>query len=174
MAVVVNRQTARMIRSAHTPDYDTDEWLIKPDLSGVEGVSQAYWKVVGDAVVEMTDAEKEVVDQASAPSPRAIHVDLFEFDDRFELAAEIPGIDSSDIQLTISQTRVEIQNVQPDPGLSTAGTVLAHERPPYDFYRAVDLPAPVHTDQVTADLQSGVLNVTIQKVDTTTQTVPIV
>lgn len=41
----------------------TGEWIINPDLSTVAGVEQQYWKVDGDSVVEMTQAEKNAVDK---------------------------------------------------------------------------------------------------------------
>lgn len=50
--------------SIHTPDYSTDNWVINPDLSGLGGVDCKYWKVVGDAVVEMNQTEKDAVDAA--------------------------------------------------------------------------------------------------------------
>jgi hypothetical protein len=54
--------------SVNTPDYSTDDWVINPDLSGVEGVDCKYWKVTGsppDGVVEeMTQGEKDAVDAA--------------------------------------------------------------------------------------------------------------
>lgn len=173
MAVVVNRQTARRIRSAHTPDYDSDEWLINPDLSAMEGISESYWKVVGDRVVEMNDEEKAGVNTVSSPGSREICVDVIEFDDTFEIIAELPGLISADIQLDVSKNRVEIRNSQPDLGLSTDGAVLTNERPPQEFHKTVSLPAPVHSDQVTAALQDGLLKVTIQKVSSATRTVSI-
>lgn len=65
MANVVNKTTTQYITSVHTPDYDSADWLINPDLSGVSGVDQKYWKVSGSppAVVEMSQAEKDVVDK---------------------------------------------------------------------------------------------------------------
>ena len=64
MADVVNRTTLTYIRSVHTPDYPPSEWLINPDLSAVAGVEQRYWKIEKDAVVPMTQAERDAVDAA--------------------------------------------------------------------------------------------------------------
>jgi hypothetical protein len=72
MASVIHR-TARdsngcllYLESVNTPDYDTDDWLINPDLSGVSGVECYYWKVTGTppggSVVEMDAGEKAAVD----------------------------------------------------------------------------------------------------------------
>lgn len=69
MSDVVNRTTGQYRKSVNTPDYDTADWLINPDLSAVLGIPQQYWKVEGDSVVEMNQAEKDAVDVAMAPQP---------------------------------------------------------------------------------------------------------
>ena len=54
------------LESVNTPDYSTDDWLINPDLSGVSGVAEKYWKVTGTppggAVEEMNQSEKDAMD----------------------------------------------------------------------------------------------------------------
>ena len=60
-------------RSVHSPDYPTNDWLINPDVSLLEGgsppVPELYWKAAGSplAVIEMTQGEKDAVDAALAP-----------------------------------------------------------------------------------------------------------
>lgn len=66
MANVVNRTTVEYIKSVNTPDYSPAEWIINPDLSALDDVPHRYWKVVGDDVVEMDQAEKDAVDAAIA------------------------------------------------------------------------------------------------------------
>jgi hypothetical protein len=48
--------------SVNTPDYSTNDWVINPDLSAVQGVEKKYWKVTGNSVVEMNTGEKSTVD----------------------------------------------------------------------------------------------------------------
>lgn len=59
MSRVLNRITKEYKIKAHTPDYPTEQWIINPDLSNVVGVDIKYWVIEGDAVREMTDAEKD-------------------------------------------------------------------------------------------------------------------
>lgn len=68
MSDVVNKTTLQYLKSVNTPDYPTEDWLINPDLSALSAVPQMYWKVSGELVLEMTQAEKDVVDAANAPS----------------------------------------------------------------------------------------------------------
>lgn len=67
MANVLHRTSGQYFESVNTPEYDELDWLINPDLSQVAGVQSKYWKVVGDTVVEMSEAEKQVVDASTLP-----------------------------------------------------------------------------------------------------------
>lgn len=69
MATVINRTTYEVLYSVNTPDYPVESWLINPDLSGVSGAPEKYWKVVDDSVVEMTQEEKDAVNLALTPPP---------------------------------------------------------------------------------------------------------
>lgn len=62
MATVVHRTTVEVRYSVNTAVYDSGTWIINPDLSALSGVSSIYWKVSGDNVIEMTQAEKDTVD----------------------------------------------------------------------------------------------------------------
>lgn len=60
MALVVRRTAPHeIIPLANTPDYPPEHWLINPAMP--EGVPYKYVKVVGDAVVEMSNEEKAAV-----------------------------------------------------------------------------------------------------------------
>ena len=80
MASVINRTTLQFIPTVNTPDYSAVDWIINPDLSGVEGVPKYYWKIVGDYVVEMDQAEKDVVDEEELPGFKQEKIDAI--DDR--------------------------------------------------------------------------------------------
>ncbi len=54
-------------KSVHTPDYlNRSNVLINPPLNAVEGVPRQFWKVVGNSVVEWTQAEKDAQATAQA------------------------------------------------------------------------------------------------------------
>ncbi len=64
MANVLNRTTLQCLKSVNTPDYPTEDWVINPDMSPVDGVDQMYWKLTGDVLSEMIQGEKDTVDAA--------------------------------------------------------------------------------------------------------------
>lgn len=68
MSRVLNKTTLNYLESVNTPDYPESDWIINPDMSGVEGVDRKYWKLVNDVPTEMTAQEKQAVDDAELQS----------------------------------------------------------------------------------------------------------
>ena len=64
MSDVIHRTTLELKLSVNTQDFPTGTWIINPDLSALGGVAEKYWKIVVDAVLEMTQVEKDAVDAA--------------------------------------------------------------------------------------------------------------
>lgn len=67
MANVLNRLTMEYLTSVNTPDYPTVDWVLNPDLDSVQNVPVKYWKITGDVVSEMDQAEKDIVDALLLP-----------------------------------------------------------------------------------------------------------
>lgn len=68
MSNVINRTTLQYLTKVNTPDYPTEDWIINPDLSALGSVDSKYWKIDGDSVIEMSQAEKDVADAADLPA----------------------------------------------------------------------------------------------------------
>jgi len=76
MADVIHRTTLQHLRRVNTPDYPFSDWIggVNVDgtnsaplnLAAVSGVAKKHWKIVGDTVAEMSQAEKDAVDAAEA------------------------------------------------------------------------------------------------------------
>jgi len=65
MSNVLNRASKEYLISVHTPSYSPVEWIINSPEALVlfdSGVPTIYWNIVGDAVSEMTQPEKDAVD----------------------------------------------------------------------------------------------------------------
>lgn len=90
MADVLNRTTLQYLQSVNTPDYPVGDWVINPDLSGVTGVAQKYWKLTGDVVSEMSQAEKDAVDAAQPVSVKW-HASSVLTDSEKTLSVATPG-----------------------------------------------------------------------------------
>ena len=57
------------VASADLPEVQSN-YIEEPDLSAVTGVEVKYWKITGDVINEMTQAEKDTVDLADRTALR--------------------------------------------------------------------------------------------------------
>jgi len=97
--------------------------------------------------------------QSWAPS-----VDVYEFDDRFVMLAEVPGIDAASIDITYQDHALSIRGQKPRPsGIGYDTPSIVCERRYGAFSRTVDLPGGVDPEQISAKCIAGVLEVVIPK-----------
>ena len=72
MGSFLHRTTKQYLQSADPNELpeDLSNYISAPDLSAVAGVPVKYWKIVGDVVTEMSQAEKDAVDAAILDTAR--------------------------------------------------------------------------------------------------------
>src|SRR5713226_8186359 len=88
-------------------------------------------------------------------------VDLYETVDEFVLAAEVPGLSRDQIEIQAEDSRIVIRGERAShvPCEQYHRVERGHGR----FSRSFTLPEPIDVDRVAADLQNGILTVTIPK-----------
>lgn len=97
------------------------------------------------------------LDAAEAGSPGGVGlneartplVDTQESAERIAITAELPGVDKDDIQLRAKENELELQ-------VDTAGR---------EFFKRIELPAPVEPSTTEATYKNGVLDVTVDKAE---------
>lgn len=91
-------------------------------------------------------------------------IDLLDEADRFVLRAEVPGLESNDVEVSLSGQVVTLKgNKAADRPEAEARNLLRAERRFGRFSRSVPLPAGVDASQVTATCRKGVLEVILPK-----------
>jgi HSP20 family protein len=91
---------------------------------------------------------------------------ITETDKTYEISAELPGMDKSDIQLTITENTLEIKGERKEEKKEEKeGQYVRRESRSTSFYRAFNLPENVDENGIDANLDKGVLKVTIPKVE---------
>ncbi|MEM8498082.1 MAG: Hsp20/alpha crystallin family protein [Pseudomonadota bacterium] len=99
---------------------------------------------------------------SSATSDWTPPVNIVEYEDRFELFADVPGIATEDIEVTLEKGVLVIsgeREVNPSEG----GNLKRSECQSGSFYRRFVLPESTDPDNVNASGSNGVLTVTIPK-----------
>ena len=93
-------------------------------------------------------------------------VDLHEYDDRYVLYAEVPGVDAGAVELSYLDNALTIRGEKTEPSaVGDADRSLRSERRFGAFCRTIDLPSGVNADKLTARCSAGVLEVLIPKSD---------
>jgi HSP20 family protein len=91
-------------------------------------------------------------------------IDVYETDDRYVVAAEVPGLARENIDLALEDSRLTIRGQRIDR--SAAGTVVHFhqvERGHGAFARTFEFASKIDTEAVSADLAQGVLTITLPK-----------
>jgi HSP20 family protein len=92
-------------------------------------------------------------------------IDVYETEDRYVIAAELPGLARDDIELRIEHSRLTIRGQRTDRAASGGQVLHFHqvERGHGAFTRSFEFAAMIEVDGVSADLTNGVLTVTLPK-----------
>ena len=89
-------------------------------------------------------------------------VDLAEFDDRYVLSLELPGLSREDVTIEFLDQVLTVRGARPVPSVG-AERYQQLERGQGQFSRSFRFAAPVASSAITADIVDGVLTVVIPK-----------
>jgi HSP20 family protein len=92
-------------------------------------------------------------------------IDVYETDDRYVVAAELPGLARENIDLALEDSRLTIRGQRIDRTTASGNVVHFHqvERGHGGFARTFDFASKIDTESVSADLADGVLTITLPK-----------
>jgi len=90
-------------------------------------------------------------------------LDVSETKEAFIVKVEIPGIDTSDINVSLQESLLTIRGEKKQEKMERDERYHRVERSHGAFTRAVRLPMPVDGDKVTAAFKNGLLTVTLPK-----------
>ena len=92
-------------------------------------------------------------------------MDLADLGDKYEMNVEMPGIPKEDINIEVTPYGIEIsadhENIEDEKGKNW----LRQERSSTSFYRCLELPEELKTENVEAEMNHGVLTITLPKVE---------
>jgi HSP20 family protein len=90
-------------------------------------------------------------------------LDVQETDTHVIVTAEFPGIDREDIDVKVTDDRVEMRAQANHEVTDEKEGFTAYGRRYLGFYKAIPLPTPVHSDEAKTTYKNGVLEVTLPK-----------
>lgn len=93
-------------------------------------------------------------------------VDIHEYDDRFELYVDLPGVDPNDVEVTLANGVLTLsgeRSTAKPVGKNEREVQMRIERGSGKFYRRFILPDSIDTENIQARGRNGVIEVSIQK-----------
>ena len=96
------------------------------------------------------------------PDPLAPPVDLHETPDEYVVTAELPGLTNHDVDVRYEDGRLTIAGQRRETRVPS-GQYHRVERGHGTFSRTFQLPLPIESDGISADLRDGVLTVRCRK-----------
>ncbi len=89
-------------------------------------------------------------------------VDIFESDDNLTLIADMPGVEKGGLEINLEKGLLTISG---EMALESRGKPLMREFSTANYYRQFKISEHIDADKSSADLNNGVLTLTIQKAE---------
>ena len=106
---------------------------------------------------------RDTAESSGATADWVPAVDIDEYQDRFVLHVDVPGVEPDAIEITLEKGVLTIRGERKAPGDGEGVIHRRTERSSGVFYRRFTLPDTADADNVTATSRHGVLEVTIHK-----------
>jgi HSP20 family protein len=126
-------------------------------------VAEQVFNDVFSAIKEsQSDLEKTISGYASGIIGKTL-VDVIDQGDNIIVKADLPGFKKDNIKIEVGHETLEIIALFEDEALEEGATYVRRERRYTEVKRVVELPALITIDQANAELENGVLQITLPK-----------
>jgi len=81
----------------------------------------------------------------------------------YEIKVDLPGIDKENVDIKVTENRIEISGKQEDTREETSSNYILRERRCGFFTRSFSFPEKVVPDKAEAEMKNGILTITVPK-----------
>jgi len=92
-------------------------------------------------------------------------LNVYQDSDNLYVTAELPGIDVNDIEINVEGDTLHIKGQRKLPETDNKVRYHRRERGSGQFSRTIQLPFPVNTEKVSAEMKLGILTISLPKAD---------
>lgn len=93
------------------------------------------------------------------------HVDIYTTNNAIVIEMEIPGVRIEDIDISMNKGQLLVKGIKSEAGREEdAGNYVCMERSFGRYYRAVEIPFPINTQNIKASYKYGVLTIEAPRV----------
>jgi len=100
-------------------------------------------------------------------------IDMYETDKELVIKAELPGLNSKDIDITLTDDTLTIKGEKKESEEVKGENYYRKESRYGAFHRVIQLPVPVKKEDVKASFKDGVLEIRLPKAETETKGIKI-
>ncbi len=100
------------------------------------------------------------------PSGRAPVTDLRDLGNKYQVEAEMPGLDKDDIEIELRDDNIVIDGEKTEEREEEGEDYLKKERGYTSFHRQLPLPDEVKPEEIGASLENGILTIDLPKKET--------
>lgn len=90
-------------------------------------------------------------------------MNLADLGDRYEMKVELPGVAKEDVNIEVTTNGIEIKAQHCETSENETENWLRKECSATSFYRSLELPEELKTDNVQAELKDGILSISLPK-----------
>ncbi|WP_339105510.1 Hsp20/alpha crystallin family protein [Haloterrigena salinisoli] len=124
-----------------------------------------------DDIEELLDRVSRQVEEGMGSGglqvPGSVPVDVVDTGEEYLVTADLPGYETDDIDLTLSEGTLRLEASREDESEYAEGRYLRRERTHTSANRRIRLPEPVEEENVSAGFEDGVLTVRLPQVSGT-------
>ena len=106
-------------------------------------------------------------DEALSPAPVARPfrpaLDLIEYPDRYEVVADLPGVDQKEVEVEFIEGVLHVRGERTGDALSDEARAFRRERAAGKFARSIGFRDDIDVDGIDASFRDGVLRVNVPK-----------
>jgi len=92
-------------------------------------------------------------------------MDIADMGDHYEMKLEMPGISKDKINIEVTPNTIEVKAEYDENKEEKGKNWLRRECSSMNFYRSLELPEELKTDNVEAELQDGILKLNLPKIE---------
>lgn len=142
---------------------------------GMFGSSDRIREELERVVARLRDGGEKALDAMGIRSGEwHAQADVIETPDAVLVTLDVPGVAASSLDVKIVGNMLTINGSHPVSDIDANWIVHVHNRPQGNFSHSIPMPVPVNHEEVSADVNDGVLTVTLGKSEAAkSRTIPI-
>lgn len=148
----------RSRREDRSPAESPDEWFFSP-FREIDSVFEDLDRTLNRFFGRPRRSRRS----GMMPSGRTPVTDLRDLGDRYQVEAEMPGLDKDDIEIELRDDNIVIDGEKTEEREEEGEDFLRRERGYTSFHRQLPIPDEVKPEDIAASLENGILTIDLPK-----------